>query len=134
MTSETNKQHGCDQQHPSHNEWMIDSSDPGTARFLEQQLDYVKLGSLDPDLRKLIVQGDPDCKIGDGTRSAAVFYAACELRRRWRSDGGIIACVTDPTLDIGRHIRDQQQRDHHQQAPRVRRARRKAPLTAYRES
>ncbi len=35
MTNETNKQHRCNQQHPSRNEWMIDSSDPRTPRFLE---------------------------------------------------------------------------------------------------
>jgi len=35
MTSETDKQHGCDQHHPSHKEWMIDTADPRNARFLE---------------------------------------------------------------------------------------------------
>jgi len=98
---------------------------------IPEQLDYAKLGSLDPDLRKLIVQGDPDCKIGDGTRSAAVFYAACELRRCWWSDGDIIACITDPTLDISRHIRDQHQRNHHQQAARVIRRMNELGVTPY---
>jgi hypothetical protein len=35
MTNETNKQRCCDQQHLSHSEWMIDSSDPRNARFRE---------------------------------------------------------------------------------------------------
>src|SRR4051812_5317591 len=35
MTNETNRQHCCDQQHPSHYERIIDSSDPRTARILE---------------------------------------------------------------------------------------------------
>lgn len=35
MTNETSNQHRCDQQHPLHSEWVINSSDPRTARFLE---------------------------------------------------------------------------------------------------
>jgi hypothetical protein len=87
--------------------------------IIPDRLDHAKLRPLDPDLRKLIVEGDPDRNIGDGTRSAAVFYVACELRRCWWSDGDIIACICDPALDISRHIRDQHQRDPHQQAARV---------------
>jgi len=96
-----------------------------------EHLDHAKLGPLDPDLRKLIVQGDSERTIGDGTRSAAVFYVACDLRRCWWSDGDIIACITDPTLDISRHIRDQHQRDHHEQAARVIRRMNELGITPY---
>jgi hypothetical protein len=98
---------------------------------IPEHLDHAKLSPLDPDLRKLIVQGDPDRKIGDGTRSAAVFYTACELRRCWWSDGDIIACITDPALDISRHLRDQHQRDHHEQAARVIRRMNELGITPY---
>jgi len=98
---------------------------------IPEHFNHAKLRPLDPDLRKLIVQGDPDRKIGDGTRSAAVFYAACELRRCWWSDGDIIACITDPTLDISRHIYDQDQRDHHEQAARAIRRMNELGVTPY---
>jgi hypothetical protein len=98
---------------------------------IPERLDHAKLRPLDPDLRKLIVQSDPDCNIGDGTRSAAVFYVACELRRCWWSDGDIIACIIDPALDISRHIRDQHQRAHHEQAARVIRRMNEFGITPY---
>lgn len=35
MSNETKKQRSGNQQHPSHREWLINSSDPKTARFLK---------------------------------------------------------------------------------------------------
>ncbi len=72
MTSETNKQHGCDQQHPSHNEWMIDSSDPGTARFLEPLTD------LDADFWKNWNAEDVAC--------AMAYFAVDTLRSLYAND------------------------------------------------
>lgn len=76
-----------------------------------------RITNLDADLPKevsqrckvAIVQGqDPDQALtGDNSRSAWVFFVACELARAKVPDETIYAILTDPDLGISAHVREQ---------------------------
>ena len=72
MTDATNKQTPCDQPHPSHRKWMIDTSDPRTARFL------VPLSNLNADFWESWNAEDVAC--------AMAYFAIDTLRTLHASD------------------------------------------------
>lgn len=80
----------------------------------------VDLSSLDPDFRRLIVDGPKDGeRYGDGSRSDYTYAVACNLRREGFTDGQIVCVITDPTYAVAAHILDQKQRRPIDQAKRV---------------
>jgi len=77
----------------------------------------VDISKLDDVLRSFIEKGPPaDYR---KSRSEAVYWVSCELRRQGWSDGAIIYVITNPDYSISAHILDQTQRPSDEQAMRV---------------
>jgi hypothetical protein len=82
--------------------------------------DSVDFSRLDPDLRKLIVEGPGERTFGDGSRSDYAYYVACQMRRYYNmSDGEIVAVITNPDNKASEHVLDQKQRTPIAQATRL---------------
>jgi hypothetical protein len=80
--------------------------------------DDVDLSGLDPDFRKLIVEGPGERKYGGGSRSDYCYFVQAELIRQGFTDGQVAWITTNPDFAVSAHILDQKQRPNIEQTLR----------------